>query len=221
MKAAPLPHNETERLKALEELELMDTLPEKVYDEITALASEICGTPVSFLTLIDERRQWFKSKYGLDANEIPREQAFCAHAILNPDDVFIVQDARYDERFFDNPLTSGDPPVVFYAGVPVKDANNNAVGALCVIDSRPRNLSEQKIESLKTLGKLVNVHFELRQRKIELNKIHIIFNHSIHIIIQSVRFIGHIDMNKPINVGSFWRTCIQNTIQNCFFNFSV
>lgn len=172
MKAAPLPHNETERLKALEELELMDTLPEKVYDEITALASEICGTPASFLTLIDERRQWFKSKYGSDANETPREQAFCAHAILNPDDVFIVQDARYDERFFDNPLTSSEPPVVFYAGVPVKDANNNAVGALCVIDSRPRDLSEQKIESLKTLGKLVNVHFELRQRKIELNKIH-------------------------------------------------
>ncbi len=171
MKAAPLPHNEDERLKALSELELLDTLPEEVYDEVTKLASEICGTPIALLTLIDEKRQWFKSKQGLGVNEIHRDQAFCAHTILNPNEVLIVPDARYDERFFDNPLTTGEPHVVFYAGVPVKDANNNAVGSLCVIDSRPRELSEQKIESLKALAKLVNTHFELRQKKIELNKI--------------------------------------------------
>lgn len=188
MKPAPLPHNEKQRLKALSDLELLDTLPEEVYDEITKLASEICGTPIALLTLIDENRQWFKSKKGIGVDETPRDQAFCAHTILNPNEALIVPDARYDERFHDNPLTTGDPYAVFYAGVPLKDANDNVFGSLCVIDSRPRELSEQKIESLKALAKLVNVHFELRRNKIEISKIKSSFTNAM----KSVKIINEI-----------------------------
>ncbi|GEO05996.1 hypothetical protein AAE02nite_36600 [Adhaeribacter aerolatus] len=141
-----------------------------MYDDITKIASEICGTPIALLTLIDENRQWFKSKQGLHIEETPREYSFCAHAIINPDEPFIVPDARYDERFHDNPLTTGEPHVVFYAGVPVKDTAGHALGTLCVIDNRPRELSEQKLESLKALAKLVNAHFELRITTIDLEE---------------------------------------------------
>ena len=167
MTSAPLPPNESARLKSLSEHQLLDTLPEEVYDDITRIASEICGTPIALLTIIDEKRQWFKSKQGLDINETPREHSFCAHAILNPEETFVVPDARYDERFHNNPLTTGEPHVVFYAGVPIKDANGFPLGTLCVIDSRPRELPEQKLDSLKALAKLVNAHFQLRKLKIE------------------------------------------------------
>lgn len=167
MTSAPLLPNESARLKSLSEHQLLNTLPEEVYDDITRIASEICGTPIALLTIIDEKRQWFKSKQGLNVDETLREHSFCAHAILNPDETFVVPDARYDERFHDNPLTTGDPHVVFYAGVPVKDANGLPLGTLCVIDSRPRELPEQKLDSLRALAKLVNAHFQLRKLRIE------------------------------------------------------
>jgi GAF domain-containing protein len=168
MKQPPIPQNEAERLRSLREHQLMGTLPEAVYDDITRLATELCGTPISLLTFVDENRQWFKSKQGLEATETPREYSFCAHAIVDPNEVFVVEDARYDERFEDNPLTTGDPHVVFYAGVPVKDAEGNALGSLCVIDNRPRQLTPEKLQALKALAKLVNVHIELRKVKIDL-----------------------------------------------------
>lgn len=170
MKPAPLPLDETTRLQALGQQKILDTLTEEVYNDITKIASEICGTPIALLTLVDEKRQWFKSKQGLGVDETPREYSFCAHAILNPNEVFIVEDARYDERFFDNPLTTGEPHVVFYAGVPVKGPDGHALGSLCVIDRRPRELPDHKIEALKALAKLVNTHFELRINKMELEK---------------------------------------------------
>ena len=176
--SAPLPPNESERLKSLHEHNLLDTLPEEVYDDITRLAAEICGTPISAINLIAEDRQWSKSAHHQEGESLglhhylraPREYSFCAHTILNPDDTLVVPDARYDERFMDNPLTINDPHVIFYAGVPVKDAEGRALGSLCVIDSRPRELSEHKLESLKALAKLVNTHFQLRRTKIELEK---------------------------------------------------
>lgn len=125
MESAPLPSNESERLKSLEEHQILDTLPEEVYDDITNIASQICGTPIALITLVDKERQWFKSKLGLDAAETSRQTSFCAHAILQPDDAFIIPDARYDERFYDNPLTTGEEKVIFYAGIPFKDENDN------------------------------------------------------------------------------------------------
>lgn len=178
MQASPLPPNEAERLQSLKEHQLLDTLPEETYDSITKIASEICGTPVALLTLLDEHRQWFKSKVGIDISETPREQAFCAYTILNPDDVLVVEDARYDERFCNNPLTLTDPPVVFYAGVPVKDSKGNAFGSLCVIDNRPRELSQQKLESLKALAKLVSCYFELSMTK---NKFELIMTENLEL----------------------------------------
>ncbi|GAA4450674.1 hypothetical protein GCM10023189_11650 [Nibrella saemangeumensis] len=170
MKPAPLPPNEAERLKALAQYKILDTLPEEVYDDITRIASEITGTPIALLNLVDENRQWTKSKQGIDLTEIPRDQAFCAHSILNPDEIMVVEDARYDERFHDNPLTTGDPHIVFYAGVPIVDAGGHALGSLCVIDNRPRSLPENKLLGLKALAKLVNAHFELRKTKLELDQ---------------------------------------------------
>lgn len=170
MKKPPIPSNEEARIRSLHDHNLLDTGPEQVYDDITRLASEICGVPISLLTLVDENRQWFKSKLGIQDSETTRELSFCAHAIINPEEVFIVPDARYDERFHDNPYTVGEPKVVFYAGVPVTDGKGNALGTLCVIDNRPRNLAEGKIESLKILAKFVGVQFELRRLNIELER---------------------------------------------------
>ena len=172
MKVAPLPANEAERLKALQEYQLLDTLPEEVYDDITRIATEITGVPIALLTLLDSDRQWFKSKQGLEISETPRDYSFCSHAIINPDEMLIVEDARYDERFHDNPLTTGEPHVVFYAGVPIVDADDHAFGTLCVIDSRPRNLTDNKQMALKSLAKLINVHFELRKTRLELERLH-------------------------------------------------
>jgi hypothetical protein len=170
MKVADIPANELERLQSLNEHELLDTSPEDLYDDITRIATEITGTPTSLITLVDKDRQWFKSKHGSDETETTREVSFCAHAILNPNEVFIVPDARYDERFFDNPYVTGKSQIVFYAGVPIKDSTGNALGTLCVIDSRPRELSEQQLEALKALANLVKAHFELRKTKMDLEK---------------------------------------------------
>ncbi|GAB3174912.1 GAF domain-containing protein [Telluribacter humicola] len=167
MKPAPLPDNEQERLKALQQYDILDTLPEDVYDDITRIASEICGTPYSLLTLVDKDRQWFKAKQGMDVTETPRIH-FCAYAIIDPNNTLVVPDARYDERFHDNPLVTGEPHLVFYAGVPLTDKDGYALGTLCVLDNRPRELSEQKLTALKALAKLISVHFELRKTKREL-----------------------------------------------------
>ena len=114
---AKLPENESERLRLLRQLKILDTALEQSYDEVTRLAAEICQVPICLISLVDEERQWFKSRHGLDAEETPRELAFCAHAILGSD-IFEVPDSRQDERFHDNPLVVNEPNVVFYAGFP-------------------------------------------------------------------------------------------------------
>lgn len=172
MKPAIIPENEADRIKALLEYKILDTLPEEVYDDITRIASEIMGTSIALLNLVDKERQWTKSNYGLETTDTPRELAFCPHAILNPYEVMIVEDARYDERFHDNPLTTGAPNIVFYAGVPIINDEGFALGSLCVIDSRPRTMPENKIMALQALAKLVQTHFELRKTKLELERIH-------------------------------------------------
>lgn len=170
MKEAPIPSNEQDRIQSLNEHELLDTFPEALFDDITKLASEVTGTPTSLITLVDKDRQWFKSRYNYPTEETPRQLSFCAHAILHSEELMMVPDARYDDRFNDNPLVTGEPNIVFYAGVPITDTLGNALGTICVIDNRPRELTEQQIDSLKALAKLVKTHFELRKAKMDLEK---------------------------------------------------
>jgi CheY-like chemotaxis protein len=153
---AQMPVNEDARLAALKKLEILDTDPEERFDRIARIASESFDVPIALVSLVDHDRQWFKSCVGLSAKETPRDMAFCAHAILE-NRLLIVPDAFLDPRFADNPLVSGEPHVRFYAGCPLKLPDGNLIGTLCLIDSRPRQLDNRKINLLKDLGKLVEI----------------------------------------------------------------
>jgi PAS domain S-box-containing protein len=168
MKARP-PENETARLDALQRYAILDTLPEQEFEDLSRLAALICGTPIAMVSLVDADRQWFKSKVGLDASETPRDIAFCAHAILQPD-VMVVPDALADERFRNNPLVTGEPHVRFYAGTPLITQEGYALGTLCVMDRVPRNMSPEQKDALKALGNLVVTQLELRRSVADLSK---------------------------------------------------
>lgn len=169
MKKAPIPTDEKQRLAKLKSYNILDTASEKIFDEITKTASAICDAKISLISLVDEQRQWFKSKHGLEANETPREISFCGHAIMG-DDIFIVEDSNIDERFCDNPLAVGEPHVRFYAGAPLITPDGFRVGTLCVIDSEKKVLNENQKLALKSLSKLVVNYFELNRlhREIDL-----------------------------------------------------
>lgn len=163
---APIPDNEKERLKTLYSFEVLGTLPEKHFDEITKTAALICKCKIALISLVDSERQWFKSKQGLDATETPRDISYCGHAIMD-DDLMIVEDAGKDERFCDNPLLLNAPHVRFYAGAPLVTPNGHRIGTLCVIDSKPRTLSEEQKILLKTLSKQVVNYLELAKIKVK------------------------------------------------------
>ncbi|MDB6116914.1 MAG: hypothetical protein JWO08_695 [Verrucomicrobiaceae bacterium] len=166
---APLPANEGQRLAALRRYKILDTPSEPAFDDIALLASTICDTPIGVLTLVDADRQWFKAKVGLDAEQTPREHAFCAHTILglNP---MIVGDATLDARFADNPLVTGSPDIRFYAGAPLIDSEGFALGSLCVIDRKPRELQPHQQRALEALGRQVIAQLEFRRASADLAK---------------------------------------------------
>lgn len=154
MQEAAIPKHEPERLEALRDCEILDTLPEQGYDDLTFLASQLCDTPIALISLIDADRQWFKSNQGLGATETPRNVSFCGHAILD-DKIMVVNDASEDQRFCDNPLVCGDPSIRFYAGYPLSAPDGSRVGTLCVIDKVPREITSEQTQLLRELGRMV------------------------------------------------------------------
>ncbi len=161
---------ENHRLDDLRLYKIMDTAAEKAFDDLTALASVICGAPISLVSFVDDQRQWFKSHHGLDASETPREQAFCAHAILG-DQIMVVEDALRDSRFADNPLVTGAPNIRFYAGAPLTVASGSSLGTLCIIDQQPRSLSDTQLKALAVLRDAVVSQLELRRAVDDLRAI--------------------------------------------------
>ena len=164
MITAPLPSDEAGRIKELKYFQILDTVPEAAFDDFTKIASYICQTPIALITLVDESRQWFKSKVGLDATETSRDMAFCSHAILQ-DDVFVIPDSLKDERFYDNPLATQAPDIRFYAGAPLTTSSGHKIGTLCVIDDHPRNIDLKQTKILQALARQVVNQLELRLAK--------------------------------------------------------
>ena len=150
----PIPSNEKQRLESLRMLRLLDTPPEERFDRITRLAKRAFAVETALVSIVDQNRQWFKSRQGLDATETPREISFCGHAILR-DEVLVVGDATQDERFHDNPLVTCAPSIRFYAGYPIKAPDGHRIGTLCVIDPAPREFSDEDVALLRELGEMV------------------------------------------------------------------
>src|SRR3989440_12486553 len=165
--SVPIPLNEVKRLKVLWQYDVLDTVPEEVFDDLTELAARICESPIAMITLVDEKRQWFKSKVGVTLNETSRDISFCAHAIAQAD-LFIVPDATKDERFANSPLVVSDPKIRFYAGAPLITPDGYALGTLCVIDKVPREPGPDQQQALRILARHVVSQLDLRRRSREL-----------------------------------------------------
>ena len=162
MKIAQLPEDETSRLASLYGYDILDSDREGVFDELTELAADICDAPIALISLVDESRQWFKSRVGLDARQTSRDVAFCSHAILQPG-VFVVPDTLQDERFADNPLVTGPPHIRFYAGAPLFNEDGHGLGTLCIIDREPREITPKQQKALSVLRTHVLKLLEMRR----------------------------------------------------------
>ena len=164
MPAAPLPVDESARLEALRQSRILDTPAEQAYDDLTRQAMEACGTPMALISLVDEHRQWFKSRQGVDRSETPREQSFCAYALHTPGKALVVPDATEDQRFADNPMVTGPDHIRFYAGVPLRSPEGHILGSLCVLDRTTRRLTAEQTSKLNDLAQQVSIRLALRRR---------------------------------------------------------
>ena len=160
--AASTPAVEAARIAALNRYAILDSEPEESFDDLVVLAAHVCKTPMALLSLVDDHRQWFKSKVGVEASETPKEISVCAHAIQQQD-LFIVPDMREDARFRENPLVVGEPHIRFYAGAPLVNEDGFALGTLCVVDREPRELDEEQRAALQSLSRLALRQMELRK----------------------------------------------------------
>ena len=165
--SAPIPKNEVKRLKVLWQYDVLDTVPEEVFDDLTDLAADICEAPIALISLVDEDRQWFKSKVGVSLRETARDISFCAHAIMNQG-ILIVPDATKDPRFKNNPMVVGPHRIRFYAGAPLITPDGYALGTLCVLDRKPRQLRPEQKQALLVLAHHVVSQLELRRHACEL-----------------------------------------------------
>jgi len=190
--------NENERLNALKSYSILDTLQENEYDDITFIASQICNTPISYISLIDDERQWFKSKIGLQIEETPREIAFCAHTIVSETEFMIVEDARKDYRFSDNPLVTDEPKIVFYLGIPLITTDKYPIGTLCVVDKTPRTLSESQIKMIQALSRQTIRLLEARKNNLELDLRKKVLEERNKSLDSFARIAAH-DLKSPIN----------------------
>jgi len=163
--------NEAKRLKVLWQYDVLDTVPEEVFDDLTELAARICEAPIALISLVDENRQWFKSKVGITVNETSRDISFCSHAI-EQQELFIIPDATQDLRFAKNPLVTSNPKIRFYAGAPLITPDGHALGTLCVIDKVPRELRPEQKQALRVLARHVMTQLELRRHAKELADAH-------------------------------------------------
>ena len=188
------PENELERLEELKSYNVLGIESSDDFDFITEMAAKICNTKISLISLISADKQWFLSKHGLEIEETALEHSFCAHAINSPNEPFIIQNATLDSRFADNPLTTGNPNIVFYAGIPLKSSKGIPLGSLCVIDDKPNTITETQIEYLNKLAQQVTTMFELRKKQAELDA----NNKKLERTIQTLEII-----QKANNIG-FW-----------------
>ena len=218
---APLPSDEEQRLAALHDYEILDTLPEQVFDDLTQLAAQICDVPISVVSLVDADRQWFKSKVGLDVDETPRDLAFCAHAIHSPE-LLVVKDAREDERFADNPLVTGAPDIRFYAGAPLVEPGGHELGTICVIDRVPRELTPEQLESLSALSRQTVSQLELRKKLSEQRelsqRLRVASREAVRANRTKSRFLAHMshELRTPLNAIIGFSKILRKTLPESF-----
>jgi GAF domain-containing protein len=169
MKIAPFPKNESERIETIQNLQILDTEEEEIYNDAVALVAKLLNVPIALVSIVDTNRQWFKAKVGLEAKQTPRDLAFCAHAILQ-EEPLIVEDATLDDRFFDNPLVQDGVKIRFYIGSQIETKKGIKVGTLCAIDTVPRKVTDEEIHCLKIVSKQVSSYLELRAQSHLLKK---------------------------------------------------
>ena len=167
----PIPPKEEERIARLLGYEILDTEDDPRLDRLTQLAAYVCDVPVAMISLVDRTRQWFKSVYGLPVQELPREESFCTHAILDPEKIFIVPDATKDPRFATNPLVADSPFIRFYAGVPLVTEDHLTLGTFCVVDFTPKELSEHQLETLRRLSRIAMDLIEVHRSNTKLGRL--------------------------------------------------